>query len=324
MDARIRDIVVGVAALGADDPATAPAGEDPVLAPAVELAARAGATLHVAHAFELPDSVLAAYGMQVPYVDPGLRDRCARDLEERLARLVARFEGARIRCHVVEGSAGRALVDLAARLHAGLVVVGATRRGRVWRNLLGTTAERVVRTSEVPVLVMHQPFARPVRRLLLAADLSPECAGLLRRGVAAARALFGPALEMRGVVAVGFDPMVPPPPLDPASLREAAAAELRRFLAPVTGGARAGAAVRFGEPPREIVTEAEEWGADLVVMGTHGRSGFARFLLGSTAAATLRGAACNVLVVPGAPARRPAAAPAPEAAPDRAGALVLA
>lgn len=320
MDARIRNIVVGVAALGADDPATPRAGEDPVLEPAVELAARTGATLHVAHAFELPDPVLAAYGMQLPYHDPDLHERCARDLRERLARLVARFDGARVRCHVVEGSAGRALVELAARVEAELVVVGATRRGRLWRNLLGTTAERVVRTAEVPVLVVHQPFAHPVRKLLLATDLSAASGALLDRGAEAAAALFGPALERRGVLVVAFDTMVPPP-LSSDAVREMAAVALRRFLDARPWGAQAGTAVRVGEPAREIVVEAQEWGADLIVLGTHGRSGFARFLLGSTAAATLRGAACNVLVVPGAPARRPAEAPAAEEETD---ALVLA
>ena len=52
-----------------------------------------------------------------------------------------------------------------------------------------------------------------------------------------------------------------------------------------------------------MVREAEEWGAGLIVLGTHGRSGFSRLALGSTAAATLRGAGCNVLVVPRASAR---------------------
>lgn len=52
-----------------------------------------------------------------------------------------------------------------------------------------------------------------------------------------------------------------------------------------------------GRPPRAIADLAEEKGADLIVVGTHGRSGLARLLLGSTAEGLLRHAPCQVLVV---------------------------
>jgi hypothetical protein len=64
-------------------------------------------------------------------------------------------------------------------------------------------------------------------------------------------------------------------------------------------------------PADEILAEAWEWAADLVVLGTGGRPG-ARFHLGSTAAAALRGAPCSVLAVPGA-AFRESPGGAPEA-----------
>ena len=168
----IRNLVVGVATLAHDDPAAAHAGEDPVLAPAVELARSLDAVLHVVHVYEMPTPVLAAYAQYVPYVDDDFRARFGRDLLERLRQQTGRFGYERIFCHVVEGSAGRTLVEIAAREKAELVIVGATRRGRFWRNLLGTTADRVIRGSPVPVLVLHQPFTAPVRRVLLTTDLS--------------------------------------------------------------------------------------------------------------------------------------------------------
>jgi nucleotide-binding universal stress UspA family protein len=295
---RIRNLVVGVASLTDDDPAVSPPGEDPVLAPAVELARRLGATLHVVHAFELPEPVLAASAAAAPFNDPSLPLRLALDARAVLERRVERFGYPAIRCHVREGSPARVIREVAARVDAGLVVVGATRRGKAWRNLLGSTAERVVRTSPVPVLVMHQPFARPVRRLLVATDLSDAGAALLDRGIRAADALFGDALEVRGVTVVALG--IPlPPPLREDSVRRAAAEGLRRFLDARPGGKAMEAKVRFGEVAREIAREAEEWGADLVVLGAYGRGGFSRFLLGSNAMATLRGLGCNALVVPG-------------------------
>ena len=299
MTTRVHTLMVGVAALGADDPRVTPTGEDPVLEPAVELAKSLGATLHVVHVFELPEPVLAAYGQYVPYVGPDFHEEYAQSLRTRLEALVERFGYPGIRCHVVEGSAGRTLVEMASQLGAQVVMVGATRRGKVWRSVLGTTAERVVRGSRVPVLVMHQPFGPTVRRLLLTTDLSPASARLLDQGIDTSEALFGDALDLRAVLVVWFDMMLPPP-LREDMLAEAAAGELRRFLSERRHGGAIDGKVRFGEVAREICNEAQEWGADLIVLGTHGRAGFSRFLLGSTAGATLRGAACNVLVVPGA------------------------
>ena len=52
-----------------------------------------------------------------------------------------------------------------------------------------------------------------------------------------------------------------------------------------------------GDPAEEIIRHAAEARADLIVMGTHGRTGLARLLMGSVAEKVLRGATCSVLVV---------------------------
>ncbi|PFH20665.1 universal stress protein [Burkholderia sp. JKS000303] len=61
---------------------------------------------------------------------------------------------------------------------------------------------------------------------------------------------------------------------------------------------------------QRIVLVAKETGADLIVMGTHGRRGFRRLVLGSVAERVLRHAACPVLMIPASGAPAPAAAPA--------------
>lgn len=63
--------------------------------------------------------------------------------------------------------------------------------------------------------------------------------------------------------------------------------------------------LREGDAGREIVASADEWEADLIVMGTHGRGRLASFLLGGTAEAVIRGARCPVVTVSHDP-RRPA------------------
>jgi nucleotide-binding universal stress UspA family protein len=307
----IRNIVAGVATLAAEDAGGGQHGVDPVLAPAVELARSLGATLHVVHVHEMPSPLLNAYAGYGSYEDEDVRALFCRDLLARLEQMTAGLGYDRIRCHSIEGSPGRTLVEAAVREKADLVVVGATRRGRFWRNLLGTTADRVIRGSPVPVLVVHQPFAAPVHRVLLTTDLSAESALLHDRGADTAALLFGEHLEMRTLSVVWFDAMLPPP-LQPETLYDAACAELAEFVAERPRGERIEPRVRFGEVSTEIGREAQEWNADLLVLGTHGRTGFSRLALGSTAAAALRGASCNVLVVPRAALRATEPAPVRE------------
>jgi nucleotide-binding universal stress UspA family protein len=55
--------------------------------------------------------------------------------------------------------------------------------------------------------------------------------------------------------------------------------------------------VRRGDAKREIVADAEEWQADLIILGSHGHSGIGRWLLGSTAEFVVRHAPCSVEVI---------------------------
>jgi universal stress protein E len=301
MDASIRRIVVGVAALDGDDPAVAPGGGDPVLAPALRLAESLGATLHVVHAFELPDPLLWSYGGFSTVPDPRfVQDYAARLRDRMRAQVDALGTGARVEVHARDGLAGRVVCALAEEVRADLVVVGATRRGKLWRGLLGTTAERVVRGAPAPVLVVHQPFEGPVRRLLLTTDLSETATAVHERGLDLAEALFTGELEARSLLVVAFDAVLPPP-LPEDRLLHAAGGELRRFLdACRPRDVLVEPRVRIGEVGREVAREAEEWGAGVIVVGTSGRSGTSRLLLGSDAAGILRRAPCNVLVIPSA------------------------
>ena len=61
--------------------------------------------------------------------------------------------------------------------------------------------------------------------------------------------------------------------------------------------------VEEGEPKVETVKQAERWKADLIVLGSHDRSGAAKFLMGSVAKAVARHAPCSVNIVPIAPAK---------------------
>lgn len=55
---------------------------------------------------------------------------------------------------------------------------------------------------------------------------------------------------------------------------------------------------RIGQPRDEILIAAEEWKADMIILGTHGRTGFDHFISGSVAEGVARKAKCPVLIIP--------------------------
>ena len=101
------------------------------------------------------------------------------------------------------------------------------------------------------------------------------------------------------VVAAPALPYAFSPALLDGSLRAAVQADLSSLVGPATrAGLHAVGELRDGSPATETVRMAQELHADLIVMGTHGRTGFQRFVLGSVAETVLRRAPCPVLTVP--------------------------
>lgn len=87
-------------------------------------------------------------------------------------------------------------------------------------------------------------------------------------------------------------------PLPEASIRSVVAKDMEEFLRPAgAAGLPLRYSFRVGDPAREILAAASELRADLLVMGTHGRSGFERWVLGSVTERVLRKAPCPVLTV---------------------------
>ncbi len=83
--------------------------------------------------------------------------------------------------------------------------------------------------------------------------------------------------------------------------------EARRSMIPASGVPLV-ATVRMGHVAQTILEYAKDVGADLIVMGTHGRTGLAHFIIGSVAERVVRLASCPVLTVGGAHATREHAA----------------
>lgn len=145
-----------------------------------------------------------------------------------------------------------------------------------------------------------------IRRILCPVDFSRFAHHAYEQAVALARE-FGAEITVVHACAVApvtsLAPMGAPLALEPARLtgeaRRALMAELREFTDDAdAGGLPVKTAINEHEPVDAIVGTATSWPADLIVMGTHGRSGFERLMLGSVTEKVLRKAPCPVLTVP--------------------------
>ena len=136
------------------------------------------------------------------------------------------------------------------------------------------------------------------RQILVAVDDSPIAAHALDVALDLA-ASSGASLALVHVVDVrlvaGGDGLPASEVL--ADLRRLGEALIRKEIQRIPTTQQQKSVVREGKPAAEIVAAATEWGADLVVVGTHGRSGISRALLGSTAEGVLRHSPCPVLMV---------------------------
>lgn len=158
---------------------------------------------------------------------------------------------------------------------------------------LGSTAETVVREATCPVLAVHGGLAGDVphhhtrvkvERLLLATDFS-SCAEEAR--LALCVLAQGTICSIRVVHATADEPTMKQGTRRMNGLLE----DLRRNHQEAEG------LCLPGEPVETILSQAAGWEADLISVGTQGRRGLSRLVLGSVAQGVLRRAGCPVLVV---------------------------
>lgn len=234
--------------------------------------------------------------------------RRAKDLVERAAGQLSAAGVTAVGVTVV-GDPKTVILDRAEKLDADLAIVGSHGVSAVTRFLLGNVAASVARHAPCSVEIVRAPGGHPARKLLLAAD------GSAYSKAAAASIASRPwpdGVEIRVLSVVEFYlPTVQAllePPLMPSSqipeLREEAmkhaqdaVADAMDVLTPTGAKLSQSISVLLKNPKTVILEEAKQWGADLIVLGPHGRSGMERFLIGSVAESVATHAECSVEVV---------------------------
>lgn len=199
------------------------------------------------------------------------------------------------RLAVRSGQTPVVLRQAAAEFGAELIVVGGKHHATVAEWFGRSTALHLIRTAEPPVLVTTR--AGLPRRVFVAVDGSDASAGTLKMAERYA-ALFGAALKVVSIIE-------PPPTLgdapviyDPQPYYRAAEAFVVEEVWPLIETKGVEREIFFGMVADTIEREARRWGADLVVVGSHGKGWVERALLGSVTQRLVHDLPASVLVVP--------------------------
>lgn len=262
---------------------------------AFEYARRHGATLH---ALYVVDSTVARSSV--------VRDTFDRRGETLLAALQRRAarEGLDIETERRAGVPHEEILEYAAERDVRAIVMGVHGRSDLERLVLGSVTQRVVRSSPVPVLTVGGPDdATPSAdydSILVPTDGSDASASALDAAIGLA-AVYDAGVHVVHVVETDqYGPAVRSAQRD--ALRERGADYVAGFETRLrdAGIERVTTAVREGRPAETILAYSDERAVDCIVMSTHGRTGVARRLLGSTTERVLRATVRPVLCVPSA------------------------
>ena len=269
---------------------------DPVVRAGLGVARASGARVFLVHAFQPQWAYAGGPYLSEAFIQETLeteRTLAEKHLLEQIGRLGIRPEELAGKA-VAYGPPHRVLIDAADEVEADLVVVGSTESPQLAK-LFGSTADRVIRKATWPVLMVRGELRVPPRRVLMPVDLSPLSGVAFRKGLAA----LG---EVAPVEDVAIEALFVMEGSDRRHIASEATAlqELETFVLRHSAGTGRRVSTRLLQGPveEEIRKRTEEWAADVVILGTHGRGGFERFLLGSVASDVVRRGPASVMVIP--------------------------
>jgi len=264
---------------------------------AVELARSRGAALALLHVTSdvLPHQVAAAHDTFAADV---LRDLVSK----------AQTEGvADVKQVLVRGRDYETIVEQARKDNASLIVIGTHRPSSVIQDMLGTTAERVLRYGVFPLLLVRARAERAYNTILVAVDFSPasqRALALVVRLFPQARIVALTAYGSARRSIIGEDRQARETAAETRRLAlKGFLAEVAQSLGPALdpGVTKIVPVAERGWAEDVILKYAEEHKPDLIVVGTHARGGVQHVMLGSVAEWVLTEAPSDVLAVPPAP-----------------------
>jgi len=198
---------------------------------------------------------------------------------------------------IAEGSVPETIVKQAIENDCQLIVTGVARFNHIGDFFIGTAVDRVIRDAVTPVLIVKQRPRTEYRTVVATTDYS-TCS---RHALLTAANMF-PDAEMHIAHAfhVPFEGFLSVKENLEAFQAEAQA-ELDAFVSspslPPAVRARLKCHLRYGETATVVQQVADEVAADILVAGTHGRSGFSKAAFGSMAEALVRCALIDTMII---------------------------
>ena len=233
------------------------------------------------------------------------RGEANRILGEQIS-VMPELQKARCSSLVVTGAPFSGILDAATTMGADLIVMGAHRRKLLRDIFVGTTVERVIRTGPFPVLMVNKEVQQHYDSVLIPVEPSEPSIHALRFANASGLISLTRATLLHAFVAVGKGKLRisgADSAEYEATERQNAIDELTGFLgANDLGSQKWSLRVEEGAPMDVITRAVEQMHPDLIIMGTHARSGLLKELIGSVTEAVLRSVNVDVLAVP--PVRR--------------------
>jgi nucleotide-binding universal stress UspA family protein len=212
---------------------------------------------------------------------------------------------------MLQGDARSVVLDRAKEAQADLVFVGSNRASGLAKFFLGRVAASVVSHAPCSVEVVRVREGKPpgVRKILLATDGS-EFSERAARSIAERPWPEGTEIEVMSVVELHVgttQALFEPPFVDNDQLESQRAQGMKRAEEAVASAVEIlskafpkvteSISVLLNGPKAVIIDEADKWGADLIVVGSHGHRGIERFLLGSVSEGVALHAHCSVEVI---------------------------
>lgn len=198
---------------------------------------------------------------------------------------------------VVEGEPFEVIVDAAQRGRFDLIVMGRRGLTRFERALLGSVAARVIGHAETDVLVVPRGAAVSWERILVPTDGSRHSRRAMEKAIELAKTYRAP-IDVVSVVDAADEFQFAETPANLRDLLAAQAREAAQALKSLAAGAGVAveAFVLEGTAHEAIAAHAAARAVSVVVMGSHGRTGLRRLLMGSVAEKVIGAVACPVLI----------------------------
>jgi nucleotide-binding universal stress UspA family protein len=266
------------------------------------VARKCGAEIVLVHVGNLYDSFPDSesfVGEAATYYQDLLNSRQAAT-REALAEIRERHSGQGVEKSVslLAGFPDSAITDAEEEIDADLIVVGSHGRTGLRRLLAGSVAERIARRSERMVLVARKQTPGPLyERILVATDFSAAAEQALDAALVLAAPNANVTLFHSWQLPHSAAGINPGYAKLSQTIEESANERAAALKAKYEGDYVIGTEITFGHPGSQIRERADD--LDLIALGSHGRHGLRRFLLGSVAELTIRHAPCSVLVAHG-------------------------